>query len=110
MKKRSNAVKMQSKQTHIGRQPAAASQPYQRVVDALSRDRRVNQGEGKGFGSGALKVSGRIFAMMTPKGQFVVKLAKQRVDELVSAGDGERFDPGRGRPGSDYAPYRPSSG
>jgi hypothetical protein len=52
---------------------------------------------GKGFGSGALKVNGKIFAMMSSKGAFVVKLPKERVDELVSTGKGEYFDPGHGR-------------
>jgi hypothetical protein len=52
---------------------------------------------GKGFGSGALKVSGKIFAMISAQGSFVVKLPKERVTELVSAGRGHHFDPGRGR-------------
>lgn len=51
----------------------------------------------KGFGSGALKVNGKIFTMMTAKGKFVVKLSKKRVDDLVSRGKGEHFDPGHGR-------------
>ena len=57
----------------------------------------MSQAEGKGFGSGALKVSGKIFAMQSSNGHFVVKLPKTRVDELVEAGRGQRFDPGRGR-------------
>lgn len=43
-----------------------------------------------------LKVNGKIFAMFG-RGKFVAKLPKQRVDELVSGGIGERFDPGHGR-------------
>jgi hypothetical protein len=39
---------------------------------------------------------GGIFAMLV-KGRFVTKLPKSRVDELVTAGRGERFDPGHGR-------------
>ncbi|HLI35408.1 MAG TPA: hypothetical protein VKW70_10210 [Terriglobia bacterium] len=70
---------------------------FDRVVNAFARDRQVSRGEGKGFGSGALKVNGRIFAMISSKGEFVVKLPKERVDELVSAGQGRRFDPGHGR-------------
>ena len=53
--------------------------------------------EGKGFGSDALKVNGRIFALLSSRGQFVVKLPRRRVDELAAAGHGERFDPGHGR-------------
>lgn len=67
------------------------------VVEAFAKDRRVSRENGKGFGSGALKVNGRIFAMMSSNGRFVVKLPKKRVDELVGGGKGERFDPGHGR-------------
>jgi hypothetical protein len=42
----------------------------------------------------ALAVDGKIFTMLTPKGAFVVKLPKDRVDALVEAGAGERFGPG----------------
>ena len=38
-----------------------------RVVDAFAKDREVSRGGGKGFGSGALKVNGKIFAMMSPR-------------------------------------------
>ena len=68
------------------------------VVDAFADDRQVcPPGTGKGFGSGALKVNGKIFAMISSKGEFVVKLPEERVNELVAAGKGSRFDPGRGR-------------
>ena len=43
-----------------------------------------------------LKVNGKIFAMFG-RGRFVVKLPRERVDEVVSAGKGEHFDPGHGR-------------
>jgi TfoX/Sxy family transcriptional regulator of competence genes len=46
----------------------------------------------KMFGSSALKVYDKIFAMLV-KDKLVVKLPKPRVDELVAAGEGERFDP-----------------
>lgn len=46
------------------------------------------------FGSSGLKVHGKIFAMLA-WGAFVVKLPRQRVDALVAAGDGHRFDPRR---------------
>jgi len=67
------------------------------VVKAFAKDRHVKQESKKGFGSGALKVNGKIFAMMSSKGKFVVKLPKKLVDELVSGGRGEHFDPGHGR-------------
>jgi len=68
------------------------------VVNAFADDRQVSPpGTGKEFGSGALKVNGKIFAMISSKGEFVVKLSEERVSELVAAGKGSRFDPGRGR-------------
>lgn len=46
----------------------------------------------KMFGSSALKISGKIFAMLV-QGKLVVKLPKSRVDALIASGDGDRFDP-----------------
>lgn len=66
------------------------------VIAGFKSNRAVTYG-GKGFGSTALKVNGRIFAMLSSKGKFVVKLPKARVTELVEAGQGKYFDPGRGR-------------
>lgn len=79
-----------------GGEDAAVDPRFAPVVDAFARRRDVTYG-GKGFGSSALKVNGKIFAMMTPEGTFVVKLPRPRVDELVRLGKGEAFDPGHGR-------------
>ena len=46
----------------------------------------------KRFGSSALKVKNKIFAMLV-EGRLVVKLPKHRVDALVLSGAGERYDP-----------------
>jgi hypothetical protein len=46
--------------------------------------------------SNVLSVNGKIFAMLV-RGKLVVKLPKQRVDELVAARAGTYFDPGHGR-------------
>jgi len=64
----------------------------------LSQDRRITHGGRKGFGSGALKVGGKIFAMLDSKNQFVVKLPKERMDELVVAAIGRCFEPRSGKP------------
>ncbi|HEX3270394.1 MAG TPA: TfoX/Sxy family protein [Ktedonobacterales bacterium] len=48
----------------------------------------------RGFGSSALKVKDKIFAMLV-NDRLVVKLPKAQVDALVATGDGERFDPRR---------------
>lgn len=64
------------------------------VVAAFARDRQVKCG--RMFSSNSvLNVNGKIFAMLT-KGNLVVKLPKQRVDELVQDGC-THFDPGHGR-------------
>jgi hypothetical protein len=73
-----------------------SSPDFKLVVKAFARDRRVTVG-GKGFGSDGLKVDGKLFALMSSRGQFVAKLPKQRVSELVAQGKGEPFDPGHGR-------------
>src|SRR5215831_2817906 len=55
-------------------------------------------GAGKGFGSAALKVHGKIFAMLV-EGKLVLKLPKARVASLKAAGQGESFEPRHdGRP------------
>ena len=46
----------------------------------------------KKFGSSALKVKHKIFAMLV-EGRLVVKLPKHRVEALVASGAGEHFDP-----------------
>lgn len=71
---------------------------YAAVVNAFKTDPRVAPpGAGKGFGATALKVDGKIFAMLSSKMEFVVKLPKDRAAELVNEGLGKYFDPGRGR-------------
>ena len=79
------------------RETAADDPRFALVVAAVAGRREVTRESRQGFGSGALKVNGRIFAMMTPRAEFVVKIPKARVDELVNRGIGERFEPGPGR-------------
>ena len=78
----------QTKQTRYNNEIAPG---FASVVNAFVEDKQVTRDEGKGFGSGALKVNGKIFAMMTSQHKFVVKLPKERVDELVRANLGENF-------------------
>jgi len=75
--------------------PPDVDRAFAPVVAAFARDRRV--GQGRMFSSkSVLNVDGKIFAMFV-KGQFVAKLPKPRVDEMVKAGVGKPFDPGHGR-------------
>ncbi len=79
--------------------PARASEErYATIVTALQSNAGVSFGspKGQGFGSSALKVHGKIFAMISAKGEFVLKLPRQRVDALIASGAGVRFDPGHG--------------
>jgi len=68
---------------------------FDRVIRAFAADKAVTAGPM--MASIGLKVNGRIFAMLR-QGRLVAKLPKARVDELVEAGRGSRFDPrGDGR-------------
>jgi hypothetical protein len=52
---------------------------------------------GRGFGSTALKINNKIFAMLVD-GRLVVKLPRTRVTELIDTGRGQPFDAGKGKP------------
>jgi hypothetical protein len=75
-----------------------AEKAFEKVVRALKGEDGVEEPKPsrREFGSNGLKVHGKIFAMLV-RGALVVKLRKERVDELVASGKGNRFDPGRGR-------------
>jgi hypothetical protein len=85
------------KMKKAGEETLRVDPTFSLVVDVFANDDQVSCGKGKGFGSGALKINGKIFAMMSSKEKFVVKLPKKRVDDLVNFGKGEYFDPGHGR-------------
>ena len=85
--------KKSSKQTNQTRDNEGGTPGFAHVVNGFVEDKQVTRGEGKGFGSGPLKVNGKIFAMMTSKHKFVVKLPKDRVDDLVRTNLGENFAP-----------------
>ncbi len=74
--------------------PVAPEDRYDALVETLLHNADVTVGSPgkKGFGSSALQIGGKIFAMLS-KGRLVVKLPQQRVDALIAAGAGERFDP-----------------
>ena len=52
---------------------------------------------GSGFGSSALKINNKIFAMLV-NDHLVVKLPAVRVSELIETGAGLPFASGKGRP------------
>lgn len=61
-------------------------------AELVADDRRVRPWSW--FGLQAVSVDGEVFAAVS-HGRLVVKLGRPRVDELVGAGAGERFQPGR---------------
>ena len=77
-----------------------ASQRFAKIVDEFRADKHVTlpsaEREGrKNFGSSGLRIKGKVFAVLSSDDSFVVKLPRERVDLLVSSGEGERFDPRR---------------
>ena len=73
----------------------SAEQRFQELAAALLSDPEVTEGTGFGAIPG-MRVKGKIFAMLA-KGELVVKLPKERVDELFASAAGTQFDRGHGR-------------
>ncbi|MEY4548163.1 MAG: hypothetical protein RL685_4358 [Pseudomonadota bacterium] len=76
--------------------PSAAETKFSNIVLAFADEPAVSYG-GKGFGRRALNLGGQIFAMLTARDEFVVRLSRARADELVTQSKGKYFDPGHGR-------------
>jgi hypothetical protein len=68
----------------------------------------VEPGARRRFGASALKVNGKIFAMLVDD-RLVVKLPRQRVDEMTAAGEGTRFVGARGRAMREWLALDPAS-
>ncbi len=80
---------------------AAAERAFERLAARFSGRRGISQGTGFGTNPG-LRVKSKIFAMIV-SGELVVKLPRDRVDQLVEAGEAARFDAGKGRPMKEWA-------
>jgi TfoX/Sxy family transcriptional regulator of competence genes len=71
---------------------------FERLInECLAFDGVTPPSPGGTFGSTALKCHNKIFAMLV-RDHLVLKLPRKRVDELVAAGEGERFDANKGKP------------
>jgi hypothetical protein len=84
-----NRRRTASKASALGRAEAL----FERITHDLAGEPGVSVGTGFGSNPG-LRVRGKIFAMLSGD-RLVVKLPQERVDELVDAGIGRRFDPRR---------------
>ncbi|MDP8998289.1 MAG: hypothetical protein M3O03_14995 [Pseudomonadota bacterium] len=82
---------------------------FAEIAKSFAGDDLVTFGEGKGFGANALKVHGKIFAMISSKNVLVLKLPKARVNQMVKDGLGDYFDPGHGRKMKEWLEYRGSA-
>ena len=84
-------------------------QRYEDLVDELAGIEGVVPPQGgSGFGRDALRFGRKIFAMLV-RGRLVVKLPRPRLDELVAAGHGERFDANKGTPMKEWLSLDPES-
>ncbi len=81
----------------MSHRPSTQEARFATIVAAFCDHPNVSPPAGTAFGASALKVNNKIFAMLSSRGEFVVKLPQQRVDALVAAGTGERFASGPGR-------------
>jgi hypothetical protein len=79
----------------------SAINPYDVVVAELCADPAVQ--ETKMMGMRSVKLGGKLFCGEW-EDALVVKVGRERVDELIAAGRASPFDPsGRGRPMKDWA-------
>jgi hypothetical protein len=80
---------------------ATPEQRWSAIAGSELDERGVTGGTGFGRSEG-LRIKGKIYAMLV-RGELVVKLPKDRVDELVASGIAQRFEGGRGRPMKEWA-------
>jgi hypothetical protein len=87
-----------------------AEERFDQVVEALLGIEGVDPPETarSGFGSGALKVDGKIFAMLV-RGCLVVKLPAKRVQAAIGSHAGTPFDANKGRPMREWLTVPPDS-
>lgn len=73
----------------------SAEERFASIAEVELRKPHVTGGTGFGRSEG-LRISGKIFAMLV-RGELVVKLPRNRVEELSALRVGHPFDPGHGR-------------
>ena len=87
----------------------APEERFEDLIDAFADVEGVLPPQGgSGFGRSALRYRRKIFAMFV-RGRLVLKLPRGRVDELVAAGHGVRFDANKGTPMKEWFSLDPES-
>jgi len=74
---------------------------YAALVKKLLRYREVT------YSRNSLWVGRKMFAFSS-KDSLILKLPEKRVDELVSSGEGTRYDPGRGKIQREWLAVKPT--
>jgi hypothetical protein len=93
-----------------GWQEMSPEERFEALIDELIGTPGVTPPRGgRGFGRSAARFENKIFVMFV-RGQLVVKLPRERVDALVGAGDGIRFDANKGTPMKEWFSLSPESG
>jgi hypothetical protein len=82
---------------------------YEDLIDDLMGEPGVTPPQGRGFGRSAVRFNGKIFVMFV-RGRLVLKLPEDRVDEMIAAGHGVRFDANKGTPMREWLSLDPASG
>ena len=71
---------------------------YEEIKEHFSKDKQVVVNSGSG--AQGIKYKKKMFIMFY-KGDLVIKLSPERIQEVIKIGDGEAFDPGTGKPMKD---------
>jgi hypothetical protein len=95
---------MPDQQLHDG-QPDAH---YEDLIADLVGEPGVTPPQGGGFGRSAVRFNRKIFVMFV-RGRLVLKLPEERVDDMIAAGHGERFDANKGTPMREWLSLDPRS-
>jgi TfoX N-terminal domain len=90
-----------------------AAERFALVIEAMSRVPGVSlpgqdDRSGRKFGANALKVDGKIFAMLVDD-ELVVKLPAQRVARLIESGEGSPYTAGKSKPMREWLTVHPAS-
>jgi hypothetical protein len=88
----------------------AAADRFSDLIDGLVGIPGVTPPRGgSGFGRSAVRFQSKIFVMFV-RGRLVLKLPAQRIDELIEAGRGIRFDANKGTPMKEWFSLDPETG